>query len=191
MSDKSSGVIMGIITTISFGIIGTTILSVILGVDAKFDLSEMYAIMSLDSTSKIANYTVILLSWALGGLIAGVRTKNSYKGFLSGFFGAFIGGLMILLLYVFSLSETLLQDVDLLLSTMTPFAIGMIGIMLAASLIGFGSGKASYQPTKAKPKAKSKIKTWSDKNKWNCTKCGKNIPPGKMNCPNCGAGVIQ
>jgi len=154
MSDKSSGVVMGIIITILFGIIGTPILSVNFGGEGNFDLSGLYADMSLDSSYLNVKHTVTLLSFSLGGLVAGVRTKNGYKGFLSGFFGVFSVGLLALLLYVYSQPETLLQDVDLLLSSLTPFALGMIEIMLVASITGFSSGKMSQEHTK---QMKSKI----------------------------------
>jgi hypothetical protein len=189
---KASGVISGAISTITFGLIGTALFSVLLQVDGRIDL---YNNLSLDSASKMQNYVVILLSWALGGIIAGIRTKDNIKGFLSGFFGAFIGSLFILLYYLSTLTEDLLTNFDAVFnsiqSTVPAFFIGMVGIMLAASFSGLIAGRVTTEKSKPKPIAKSKLKTWSNKDKWKCTKCGEDIPPGKMNCPNCGAGVIQ
>lgn len=188
--EKSAGIISGIFATIGFGLIGTTIFSIILEVENNFEVENLYGILSLENASKITIYFVVLLSWALGGAIAGVRTKNSIKGFLSGFFGAFIGSLFILLLYLSSATADLFAiDINEIVGTLPPFIIGVIGIMLAASFSGYGVGKATTVPEKKIRKQKSK-KAWASGNKWKCPSCGKNIPAGKMKCPNCGAGAI-
>lgn len=193
MSDnKSAGVISGIITTISFGLIGTALFSVLLQVDSKIDL---YNNLSLTSTAKMQAYFVILLSWTLGGVIAGVRTKHGIKGFLSGFFGAFTGASIVFLLYLSTLSNDILNNLDSVINsiqtTVPAFLIGVAGIMLTAAFSGFITGKVTTEKKKARPIAKSTLKTWANKDKWKCSKCKHDIPPGKLRCPNCGAGVIQ
>ena len=191
-----SGVISGIISTLSFGFILTSVTAALLQIDPTYDfLANLYNGFIL-VPSNFQNYLILLFSWALGGAIAGVRTKNSHKGFLSGFFGAFIGGLAALLFYMSSFGDDFAAFnfdpiITAISDTLPGFAIGLFGLMLAASFAGLVVGKSTTEPVKAKPKAKSKVKTWSDKSKWNCSNCGEPIPPGKMNCPKCGKGVIQ
>jgi hypothetical protein len=190
-SQTSSGVISGILSTLSFGLITAPLIAFIFAVDGKFALEDLYTNLNLDSAAKIQTYFIILLAWGVGGLIAGVRTKNGTKGFLSGFFGAFTGALLILLLFISTQTSDIFNiDINSIVDTIPGFMIGMIGLMLAASVFGYGAGRQTQEKKKTRPRPKSK-KAWSDKSKWNCSKCGKEIPPGKMNCPNCGAGVIQ
>ena len=188
MSDnKNAGIVSGIITTIIFGMLGTSIFSILLGVDFKFDLTAMFTNISLDNSSKSTIYIVILLSWGFGGLLAGIKTKDKTKGALSGFFGAFIGGLLILTLFISQTIDLLTLDFGAVIPLLPYFVIGMVGIALSATIFGFGSGKATYSPINKTKGPKKVKKAWADSSKWNCTKCGTKIPPGQSKCPKCGA----
>ena len=46
--------------------------------------------------------------------------------------------------------------------------------------------KGAKQFNKAKPK-----KVWKKEDRWKCRKCGSALPPGALECPNCGYGVME
>ncbi|MHA2363822.1 MAG: zinc ribbon domain-containing protein, partial [Candidatus Hodarchaeales archaeon] len=81
-------------------------------------------------------------------------------------------------------------DTDKLIEPLPGFAVGAIGTIIIATMFGIGSGRVFYEEQKKKPKGRES-KAWRDKKRWKCSKCGHDLPPGKMKCPNCGAGVIQ
>jgi hypothetical protein len=98
--DESSGtsLLSALFTVIFFGVITTSIVGFMLATttEVRFDLNILYEILA--NTSDVVSYGALVLGFGIAGLIAGVRTKSAEKGFLAGFFGSFLSGLLAFIL---------------------------------------------------------------------------------------------
>lgn len=186
---KGTSLLWALTTVIFFGMIATSVMAYILQTNSTsitFNLDILFVILS--NTDDVLNFGTALLGFAIGGLIGGVRTKSAEKGFLAGFFGSFFGGLLAFMLSAVDDFVKTLEtgDFSFFSEISLNYIVGLIGIMLAASIVGWGAGKATQKEEKKKVKAKSKIKTWDRSKGWKCTNCGNQIPAGRERCPNCG-----
>ena len=186
---QGTSLLSALFTFIFFGVIGTSVVAIILQTttsSVNFDLNIIFNILA--DLSNVVAYGGAVLGFAIGGLIGGVRTKSAEKGFLAGFFGGFLGGLLAFILAAvddFSLAlET--GDFGFFGDITLDYIIGMLGIMLAASILGWGAGKTTQNKQKSVKRAQSKVKSWEKTKNWKCTNCGAEIPPGRERCPNCG-----
>lgn len=190
--ESGSSLLSALFTVVFFGVIATSVVGFILtttNTSISFDLDTLYDILT--NTSDVLSYGSVVLGFGIAGLIAGVRTKSAERGFLAGFFGSFLGGLIAFILATlddFSLAlET--GDFTVYSDIIPPYIIGLIGIIAAASIVGWGSGKVSQPKKKMIKKAKSQIKSWDKSKTWKCSNCGSEIPPGRDRCPSCGRAV--
>lgn len=201
MAEKGAGFVSCLFAAIGFGLMSSSILGFILGstTTTQFDLNSLFDNTRVSDVANLTNYFTVLLSWALGGVVAGVRGKEKTKSGLAGFFGAFVGALLAVVLFIMNDLENILYLVDgaltfnasPLLDPLPGFLVGAVGTIVAATLSGAVVGRSMYEPPASKAKGRSSRRTWADKKKWKCSRCGTDLPPGEMNCPKCGAGVIQ
>ena len=190
---KSTGLFWALSTVIFFGMIATTVAAIILqtGTDAvSFNLDILFVILS--NTNDVLNFGSALLGFAIGGLIGGVRTKSAEKGFLAGFFGSFLGGILAFILSAVDDFTSALEtgDFSFFSSISFNYIVGLVGIMFAASVVGWGAGKATHKEEKKISRPKSQIKSWDRSKGWKCTNCGNEIPAGRERCPNCGRAAF-
>jgi hypothetical protein len=190
---QGSSLLSAFFTVIFFSVIATSIVSIILATttdSVSFNLEGLYKILAY--TGDLVTYGGVVLGFAIGGLIGGVRVKSSEKGFIAGFFGAFLGGLFAFILATLEDFSRALEtgDFSIYSDVLPPYVIGMIGIMAAASIVGFGAGKTTQPKQKSKKRAQSKIKSWDKSKAWKCTNCGNEIPPGRDRCPSCGRAAF-
>ena len=190
---KGTSLFWALTTVIFFGMIATSVMAIILQTSSgsvSFNLDILFNILS--NTNDVLNFGTALLGFAIGGLIGGVRTKSAEKGFLAGFFGSFLGGILAFILSALDDFTKALESGDFSFFGNISFnyIVGLVGIMLAASIVGWGAGKTTQKEEKKKLKPKSKIKSWDQSRGWKCTNCGSEIPAGRERCPKCGRPAI-
>ncbi|MFX1513724.1 MAG: zinc ribbon domain-containing protein [Promethearchaeota archaeon] len=131
--------------------------------------------------------------WAFSGLVAGVRAKSPSGGLFASIFGASLGVFLIVFGVVLGpVLEGILggteSTVDL--PDLDEYLWGVAFCMVFAALFGFASGRATkpqpIQRIRTKPK-----KVWKRAERWTCRKCRTELPPGALECPNCGYGVME
>lgn len=194
----ASGTISTTFSALFFGLSISAILSLIFGSSGsvEFNLTSLFENMTITGTESISVYWVVLLSWAIAGIVAGVRAKNSTVAGLAAFFAAFFAAITTALLFLGpNIVDQLIAldfaiDITPIIEPLPGFVIGSIGTIITCTLFGVGSGRVMHEPAKLKPVAKSR-KVWANKDQWKCSKCGHQFSAGELRCPNCGEGVIQ
>ena len=195
---KGTGIFGTTLSAVFFGLSMSAILSIIFSTSnsVEFSLTTLFENMTITGAASLNVYWIILLSWTIAGIVAGVRAKDPIVGGLGAFFAAFLVVVLTALIFVTPdiLNNLLALDFNIditpLIEPLPGFAIGAAGAVIIAAIFGYGSGRSTSEPTKKIPKPKSR-KSWTRKEQWKCDKCGHDLPPGAMRCPNCGKGVIQ
>ena len=185
------------ISVIFFGVIATPIIGILFAIEntgvVSFDLQSLFSNMALSSTADIPAYGITLLGWGIGGIIGGIRAKDSQKGMLAGFFGSFVGGLAIFLFVnLNAITNVFLNSSNqLVFNNVQAFILGWLGVIIVATMLGLGAGRATYVPKNKKTQQPaSKTKTWEKKNIWKCRNCKQEVPPGLDHCPYCGTPLF-
>ncbi len=194
---RRTGLIFNSIFTMSTAVALTAIIPYITGEGTNVFENPGRAFDGLYDAIKISELTasefdfstlLVFGVWAFSGLVAGVRAKSAGGGFLASVLGASLG--VILIVMGVSLGAIIEGESTVDLPNLDDYMVGVVFVMLFAALFGIGAGRATTPrliPTaKAKPK-----KIWKKEDRWNCRKCGSSLPPGALECPNCGFGVME
>ncbi len=146
-------------------------------------LNELTTFMTMN-IENAAGYFAALFAFSISGAVAGVRVKNPIGGALTAFLGS-AGGIIVTI-------GTLVSFYGITPSFDVSFYLGLIVIIIACSIAGYGAGKVSKPPPQETVKKKDR-RIWTDAydEVWKCDQCGAQIPRGSFTCPNCGAGVME
>ncbi|MFX1251508.1 MAG: hypothetical protein ACFFCZ_07855 [Promethearchaeota archaeon] len=175
--------------------------------------STIIEILTTRIFENIGLIVAISVIWGVNGCAAGVRSKKLRPAILSCLFGFSLYLLIIILLNSLgALMEGLFlaagNPEQLLLSIQTAsIALGENTVIILRALIGLGTALQFalisgfiFAFTTAKfmmPEKEEKIsfrdrgKIWRDEEMWVCKKCQELIPPGVLQCYNCGERVLD
>ncbi|MHA2366137.1 MAG: hypothetical protein ACXAC7_19410, partial [Candidatus Hodarchaeales archaeon] len=111
-SSRRSGTLSVTMSAFFFGFSSSNILSMIFGIQGSsdFGFETLFDNMTIEGVSSLDVFWIILLSWAIGGIVAGVRSKNPTVGAVGSFFAAFIGALIAIIFFLTTDISALLTD---------------------------------------------------------------------------------
>jgi len=139
----------------------------------------------IQDMSSLLPFTSVLIAWTITGFVAGIMEKKALRGAITTMITLVVNFCLFLGLGTLTGGEI----GEWIIGTL----LGGLGVIVVASIAGYVGGKYAKTKTKTKTKRRDR-KIWKNEkyaDRWICSNCGEKIPPGSMNCPNCGAGVIE